>query len=223
MASKSTSWKCKKTKKEILRNCRIFKLSNFRKGFEGFATYVLGKTGVSLQTSLCPDYFVPHHQFEVSIQARHWNSLWGLHTPPQPILEATLAMATEWSPSGNNRTLGYCAPLTSEQPENACCHNSGASLALLTTLAKKQTPVSFNWGKQFLPHHENFAKNQDYLYSGTLFQEKPSNVCPQWSCNSEILISSNPETLLACIKSISKILLYQVLRKYLRNPTEVFT
>lgn len=119
--------------KRDIKNYRIFKFSNFRKGFEGFATYVLVKKGVSSQTSLCPilslticlkSAFKPGTKILCEVSTSQYNQYWKLHWP--------------WLLNdlpGNHRTLGYCAPLTSEQPENACCHKSETSLALLTTPA----------------------------------------------------------------------------------------
>lgn len=68
---------------------------NSRKDSESMLTVVLGKTGVSLLTSLCPDYFVPHHQFGSQHAWKALKHSVGLHTPPKLILEATLAMATD--------------------------------------------------------------------------------------------------------------------------------
>lgn len=65
--------------------------------------------------------------------------------------------------------------------DNACCHKLGTRYTLLRNRGqggeiKKDIPVSFSWGKQFLPAGENFSKILVFSNSGTLFQENPSNV-----------------------------------------------
>lgn len=68
---------------------------NSREDSESMLPVVLSKTGVSLLTSLCPDYFIPHHQFGCQHAQKALKLAVSLHTPLKPILEATLAMATD--------------------------------------------------------------------------------------------------------------------------------
>lgn len=136
------------------------------------------------------------------VSTPHHNQYWKLHW---------LWLLTDLS--GNNRTLDYWVSLSSEWSDKACCHKPGTRNTLLRNLAKKikkikktQTPVSFNWGKQFLPAGENFSKKMalfQFRHSVSGKNLKCKNV-PKASCKSEILLFSNPATLLACIKSVSK-------------------
>lgn len=137
------------------------------------------------------------------VSTPHHNQYWKLHW---------LWLLTDLS--GNNRTLDYWVSLSSEWSDKACCHKPGTRNTLLRNLAKKNKKKLKKPKPQFHSTGENnffqlvktFLKKWLCSNSGTLFQEKISKCknVPKASCKSEILLFSNPATLLACIKSVSK-------------------
>lgn len=107
------------------------------------------------------------------VSTPHHNQYWKLHW---------LWLLTDLS--GNNRTLDYWVSLSSEWSDKACCHKPGTRNTLLRNLAKKNKKKFKKPKPQFHSTGENnffqlvktFLKKWLCSNSGTLFQEKISNV-----------------------------------------------